>query len=594
MAEQLGAETATLTATDPAEEVVRFARSRNVTKIIVGKTDQPRWKSLFFGSFLDDLLRRSGEIDVYVIRGVGDPSKTEVAVPARAKFDWRPYAWTSLIVALAALLSGIVKYSLGAKLAEANIVALFLVSAVLSAFRFGRWPGVYASIATVLIFDFFFVPPALTFAISDTQYLFTFGVILAISLLVSALAARGGEQSAAARERERRTQSLYRLTRQLAGASGTEFLVGMAGKQISDLFGGEVVIYLRDEGGALQVRFGRDTSVAKASNSHGVAQWVYDHDQMAGAGTETLSQTIATFVPMTGSQTVIGVIALHAPDQDRLRSPDQRRLLETCASQIALALERDMLTLEANQVHMQAETERLRSSLLSSVSHDLRTPLAAISGASSSLLESSQDVSPVKRELLETIYDESHRLSRLVDNLLQMTRIESGGIQVHKEWEVLEEIVGSALQRLHQYLGNRPVRIDIPQDLPLVPMDGLLIEQVLINLLDNALKYSPPGAELEVKASASGRICTVEVCDRGPGIAPSERGKIFEKFYRGHSSENRQGAGLGLAICQAIVRAHGGSIQVENRAGGGARFSFTIPIEGTPPVMNLETTAARA
>jgi two-component system sensor histidine kinase KdpD len=585
LAEQLGAETVTLSGRDAADEIVRYARSRNVTKIIVGKTEEPRWKAYLFGSFLDELLRRSGEIDVYVIRGIGEAATLPPDRSAEP-WDWKPYAWTTLIVAVCGGLAGVMRWI---ELAEANIVAVFLLGVVLAAIRFGRGAGICASIASVLVYDFFLVPPYLTFAVSDTQYLITFGVMLLIAVVTSTLTARLREQTDAARERERRTESLYRLTRQLAGASGSEFLVGMAGKQIQEMFGGDVAIYLPDDDGRLQPRLGRESSLVKNANSLAVAQWVFEHDQVAGAGTDTLPQAVAMFVPLTSSQTVVGVLALRPPDLDRLRSPDQRRMLETCASQIALALERDKLTLDASRVYMQAETERLRSSLLSSVSHDLRTPLAAIAGASSSLLETtSHDNGATSRELLQTIFDESHRLSRLVDNLLQMTRIESGGIQVRKEWEVLEEIVGSALHRLSSPLGNRVVKIDIPPDLSLLPMDGLLVEQVLINLLDNAIKYSPPESELQIRARADGRACTVEVCDCGQGIAPGDERRIFDKFYRGESSQHRQGAGLGLAICQAIVQAHGGTIHAENRRGGGARFWFTIPMEGTPPELTLK------
>lgn len=586
MAEQLGAETVTLSGVDAAEEIVRYARSRNVTKIIVGKTDEPRWKSLLFGSFLDELLRRSGEIDVYVIRGIGEPTNAKAKSPSETKWDWTPYAWGTAIVAACGGFAALI--NLVPRVAESNLAAVFLLGVLLTSLRFGRWPGVFASIVSVLVFDFFFVKPYLTFAVEDVQYLFTFAVFLLIAITTSTLAARVREQSDAARERERRTQSLYRLTRQLAGASGSEFLLGMAGKQMAELFGGEVVIYLPDEHHHLQARLGRDTSVAQNPNSQGVAQWVFDHDQMAGSGTDTLPQAVATFVPLTGSQAVIGVMAIHPPEHARLRSPDQQRLLETCASQIALALERDLITLDANRILMEAETERLRSSLLAGVSHDLRTPLAAISGAASVLLESSsQQDELTRRELLQSICEESHRLSRLVENLLQMTRIESRGIEVKKQWEVMEEVVGSALRRLESQLRQRRVEIDIPAYLPLIPMDGLLMEQVLINLLENAARYTPPEAAIRITAHCTANECLLEVSDSGPGLAKGEEERIFEKFYRGIRSQqgagSRHGAGLGLAICRAIVEAHRGKIRAENQPGGGARFEITLPLEGSPP-----------
>lgn len=588
LAEQLGAETVTLMGYRPAEEIVNYAHARNATKIVVGKTDEPRWKSLLFRSIVDDLLRLSGAIDVYVIRGAVEESPRRTPA-VREPFRWPLYAWSLLVVAACSLLAG---QMMRAQLAESNVVMIYLAGIAFISARLGRGPGIAASIASVLTFDFFFVPPHFTFAVSDTQYFITFAVMLVIALTISNLTSRFREQVVKSRQRERRTEALFRLSRQLAGATGTEFLVAMAWKQLTELFGPDVALFLADEKNALQARAGEKTATALNPTNRIVAQWVHEHGDPAGAGSDTLPNATAFLVPLVGSQGIVGVLGIGEGEIDRLHAPDQRQLLETCASLIALAIERDRITLEAQKVLVQAEAERLRSSLLSSVSHDLRTPLAVIAGAGSSLLKSELgDDRQVRRELLQTILDESQRLARLVENLLEMTRFESGRMIVNKQWHVLEELVGSALSRMQEPLGHRLVHTTIPADLPLVPVDGLLIEQVLINLLDNACKYTPADSPLEIRAQPNDREIRVSVDDRGPGLGAGDEERVFEKFYRGQigGGPSRRGAGLGLAICRAIITAHGGRIGAENRPGGGARFWFTLPIDGTPPKIELET-----
>lgn len=591
LARQLGAETVTLTGETVAEELVTYARLRNVTKIIIGKTDEPRWKVILKGSVIDDLLRLSGEIDVYVIRGEEGPQRGSLGRGA-APFRWQPYAWTGAVVSAAACIAWLMQT---AGLSETNLVMVFLLDVVFVAARFGRGPGIAASLASVLVFDFVFVPPYGTFAVSDAQYVLTFGVMLVVAILISSLTARFREQVQASRRRERRTESLYQLSRRLAGVVGTEFLIGVAWKQLTELFGPEIVLFLPDEQGKMQPRCALQSTTAATENNRVVAQWVYEHGQMAGAGTDTLPSAAALLLPLVGSQRTVGVLGVNDPDVDRLHSPEQRQLMETCASLIALAIERDQVTLEAQEMFVQAEAERLRSSLLSSVSHDLRTPLAAIAGASSSLLNAfPRDGTTNQRELLQSILDESKRLTRLVDNLLEMTRIETVGVTIHRQWHVLEEIIGSALGRLEEQLDEREVICSIPANLPLVPVDDLLLEQVMINLLENACKYTPSQTPLEITAKSEGPQVVVSIADHGPGLAKGEEQRVFEKFYRGANAKTsgRHGAGLGLAICRAIVEAHGGQIRAENRAEGGAIFWFTIPMTGSPPKISLDESTA--
>jgi two-component system sensor histidine kinase KdpD len=593
LAEQLGAETVSLSGENAAEEIIAYARERNVTKIVVGKTDEPRWKRLWRGTFVDELLRHSGEIDVYVVRGLGHAPQV-VHMPESAPFSWWPYLWAVVTVATCTALAWPTHW-FGLDLA--NVVMIFLLGVLFVAARFGRGPGILASLLGVLAFDVFFVPPYFRLAVSDTQYVITFAVMLAISLVISALTARIREQVQAAIGRERRTESLHRLSRQLAGAAGTDFLAGMAGRQIAEIFGGETAVYLPEAGGRVEPRWGQKASFVGEEKSAAVAQWVFEHDEAAGAGTETLPNAPALFLPLGGSEGPVGVLAIKPADIDRLRTPDQRRLLEACASQIALALERDRLALEAHEARAEAEADRLRSVLLSSVSHDLRTPLAVISGASSSLLSLEEGASPETRsELLQTIYEEAHRLARLVDNLIDMMRLDAGAVHVKKEWHVLEEVVGSALRRTTTQIAGHPVELSIPADLPLAPLDAVLIEQVLINLLENAAKYTPDNTPIGISARFQRNQVIVEVADRGPGIPEGDEERVFEKFYRGPAATTgeRRGAGLGLAICRAILTAHGGTIKAENRPGGGARFWFSLPIVGTPPKVAAEEPAEPA
>jgi two-component system sensor histidine kinase KdpD len=325
---------------------------------------------------------------------------------------------------------------------------------------------------------------------------------------------------------------------------------------------------------------GKD-ALALDEKDRAVVEWVWQHEQAAGQSTDTLPSANALFVPLRGSRGKLGVLAVSPSEPRRFFDPDQRQLLDTFASQLAGALERARLAQEAQRAQIETETERMRSSLLSSVSHDLRTPLAVVTGAASTLLEDDAKLAPTsRRELLETVQEESMRLTRLVRNLLDMTRLASGALRVTKEWQPLEEVIGSALNRVEDRLKGREVKVTLPDDLPLVPLDAVLLEQVLINLLENAAKYTPAGTPIEISARAEPPGVLVEIADRGPGIPAEDASRVFEKFFRLPREGRSGGAGLGLAICRGVVEAHGGKIWAENRPEGGAVFRFTLPIEG--------------
>jgi two-component system sensor histidine kinase KdpD len=464
---------------------------------------------------------------------------------------------------------------------------VYLVGNVVVATRYGRGPSVFAAILSVLAFDYFFVSPHFNFAPDDAGYIVTFVVMLLVTLTISNMTIRIREQAETARERERRTTSLYEMSRELATNSSVDELAHIATRHIEDVFGSEVVILLPDANDKLQVQGIDQASSESILPELGVARWVYDHGQAAGRGTQTMPDSERLYLPLLASEGKIGVLGV-CPTQPRsIFTPDQLHLLETFTNQTALAIERARLTEEMGKTQLQIEAERMRSSLLSSVSHDIRTPLASIVGATTGLLRQKDVLDAHTYELAQIAHQESERLSRWVGNLLQMTRLESGTVQVEKEWQPLEEVVGTTLLRLEEMLINHPLKPDLPDDLPLVPIDSDLIEHVLVNLLENAVHYTPIGCPIDLSAWAEDQEVIVEVADRGPGIPPGEEERIFDKFYRIHPTDTG-GVGLGLAICRAIIKVHGGRIWADNRPGGGSVFRFTLPLEGEPPQVQGE------
>src|SRR5215813_6908716 len=591
LAEQLGAETVTLSGENVSEELLTYARARNVSKIVVGKPRRPRWKEIVFGSVVDELARNTDDIDVYVISGEHDDSRPVSTRQPAPSSDGAAYGWSVLVVMLCTALD----WLLFPTFEKANLVMVYLLGVVVVAMHGGRFAALLASVLSVAAFDMFFVSPNMSLAVAHLEYLVTFGVMLLVALVISSLTVRLRQQAEAARHRERRTAALYALSRELASTRDTDGLLRAAARHVYEVFESQVSLLLPDATGhlrqwdagadGLSSGLGRQALFALDTKERAVAQWVYEHRQMAGLGTATLPSAEALYVPLLGTRGAVGVLGMRPAAPRRLLAPEQIHLLETFANQTALGLERATLAGEAQQAQVQVATERLRNSLLSTVSHDLRTPLTAIAGAASGLLEDNAPLDPSTRhELCQTIAEEAHRLNRLVNNLLDMTRLEAGAVQVHKEWQPLEEVVGAALTRLEAQLHDRPLTTHLPPDLPLVPLDTVLIEQVLINLLDNALKYTPPGSPLALTAWATEDAVTIEVADRGPGLPPGEEQRIFDKFYRVQRPPMPSGTGLGLTICRGLVEAHGGQMWAENRPGGGTVVRFTLPLTGTPPL----------
>ena len=578
LAEQLGAQTITLSGPTMSEALLAYARDRNVSKIVVGKPTRTRWQRLVLGSIVDVLVQGSGDIDVYVISAGREDGTPIPAVRRRAlPTDASAYATAAAAVAVATGIAWLL-----APVSElSNIVMVYLLGIVVVAMRTGRGPSLMAAVLSVAAFDFFFVPPQFTFAVTDARYLFTFLVMLIVGLVISGLTVRTRSQAEAAQHREQQTAALYAMSRELASTPGVDALLQIAVRHVGEVFRSLVSVLVPGPGGVLEPWAGGQFEVD--ANDLGVGRWVFEHRQPAGLGTTTLPGASALYVPMLGSTGPVGVLGLRPPDRHAMDEPERLHQLETFAAQTALALERARLSREAQEAEVRIETERLRNSLLSSVSHDLRTPLATITGAVSTILDNRAGIdAATQRELLESVHEEAERLNRLVQNLLEMTRLESGALQLQRELHPPEEVIGAALGRLAKRLGDRRVTTKVPSDLPLVAMDDVLIEQVLVNLLDNALKYTPAGTPIEVIATATDENLTIEVADHGPGLPPGAEDRVFEKFFRGEQIIAR-GAGLGLAICRGIVRAHGGRIWAQNLPGGGVAFLFTLPLGATQP-----------
>ena len=603
LAEELGAETVTLSGHRLADEVISYARTRNATRIVLGKPSLSGWKRWLFGSTVDTIVRHASDIDIHVVgkesnflsQAGTNPyfSRSRLYLGLASEepsslFKWRGgYRWaiTATVTCTAIAWLMFDHFDL------ANLIMVYLLGVVVVAARYGHGPSVLSSFLSVVLFDFFFVPPRFSFAVSDTQYLITFAVMLLVALVISNMTANTHHQAKIAGHRERRIASLYAMSRELAATRGEENILRIAVKHVAEVFEAQAAVLLPNDTGRIISPKGEGTTQSCHGSDLSVAQWVYDHGHMAGQGTDTLPGGEMVYLPLKASSGMIGVLSLLPLNPARIALPEQQRLLETFTSQIALALERVRLAAEAHIAQIRIETEQLRNSLLSAISHDLRTPLAAIVGASSSLVRDGDRLpSHARQELGQAIYDEALRMAGLANNLLDMARLQAGAVVLNRQWQPLEEVVGGALASLTTRMVNHPVSIKLPHDLPLVEIDSLLIERVFANLLENAVKYTPPGTLIEISAATGSNELVVTVSDHGQGIPAGEEKRIFEKFHRVASEGNQGGAGLGLTICRSIVEAHGGRIWADNSPSGGAAFHFALPLTEPPLIEQEEAT----
>lgn len=564
LAEKLGAQTTTLAGEDIVAEVLRFAREQNVTTIIVGKPIKPRWRELMFGSVVDSLIRQSGDIDVLVVTGEDERSGPLIVRAQRERGHWVGYAEATIVPLIVTGIGLAVRPYLDL----ANIIMIYLLGVALVSARRGRKESVLASILSVLAFDITFVPPELTLAVHDAQYIITFAVMLMVALMISGLTQRIKAQTQAVAQRERNTAALYELSRRLSEATTRIDMATAAAEELSKIVEGDVLVFEGD-GASLAVISASPKTEMPNDREAAVARWVLDNGKPAGRDTDTLSAASRIYLPVPATRGCVAVIGI-SPTISGLSS-HQRHLADAVASQLGSAIERSLLAAESQASSIAAEAEQLRNTLLSSVSHDLRTPLAVISGAAGQLQASSHIEDPNDRELVTAIADESSRLERQVRDLLDMARLESGSLELRLGWESLEELIGSALNRTDALLQGRKVDVRLPDTLPLVRVDAALLEQVLVNLLENTIRHTPPATTVMISAQRSGG--QLEICyeNDGPEFAAGEEELIFTKFRSG------SGSGLGLAICRAIIEAHGGKMTAENRQKSGVRFIIRIP-----------------
>jgi two-component system, OmpR family, sensor histidine kinase KdpD len=575
-AHDLGAEFANIPGGDVAETLLDYAQARNATKLVLGHGGRFRlpWRT----SFAERIARGNPELGLILLNS---DNPTPATREQRSQIGRENYALSLFLATLACGLTTFVASWLLRVFDLSNVVMLFLVTVVFVALRLGRIAGMWAALLCVASLDFFFVEPRLSFAVSDTQYIFTFALMLAVALLTSQLAVRLRSEAKVATAGELRASALARVARELSAAIKTEQIIAICTDTIAPLFRASAALVLADRSDRLVVTDG--ASFVDVS----VAQWSHDHMQPAGLGTQTLSAAEALYLPLKAPTASRGVLALRPAGGPLASDPDDRRLLDACCSSIALALERIHFVEIAQDTLVRIEGERLRNSMLAAVSHDLKTPLTAIRSLAETLEQPSRLAISEQTELARAIRMQSEELQRLVTNLLDLARMQSAGVRLNREWYPVVEIVGSALARLAPILMKRRVETELPADLPFVEVDASLFERVLINLVDNALKYAGPDARILIRASAADGTMRFFVEDDGPGLPTTDTESLFQPFARGRKESSIPGVGLGLALCRSIVAAHGGTIRAEQRVPRGARFEIGLPL-GSPPEIERE------
>jgi two-component system sensor histidine kinase KdpD len=567
LAERLGAETITIPGRNVADEIVAFATSNNITQIVIGKSDRPRWFEILHGSVVHELVRKTGQISVHVISAEGGEPIPPEAVATRAKvepFRPAPYLGSAVAVAVALGIGELISRYVGVQ----SISLVLLMAVLASAIAWGLLPSLFACLLSVLVYNFFFLPPLYTFTIADPENVVALFFFLLVAVTVSNLTAATRGQIVSARRRAKTTAELYAFSRKLAGIAASDDLLWAAAYQVSSMLNVRTVLLLPGKDGkGLDVACGYPPEDQLDDADIAAARWTWDHNRPAGRGADTLPGARRLFLPLRTGSGPVGVIGIDRDVSGPLLTPDERRLLDALADQAAVAIERITLVKGLDEARVLAETERLRAALLTSISHDLRTPLASILGTVSSLKSFADRYDEAERaEMLTTLQEEAERLNRFVANLLDMTRLESGAIDLNLDFIEVGEIVGTALRRAAGVLTRHRVEIDIPADLPLLRLDAILFEQVLFNLLDNAAKYSPPGSRVDIAAKRYGGVVEIEIVDEGPGIPADDLERVFDKFYRVQAQDRRRaGTGLGLAICRGFVEALGGRIIARNR-----------------------------
>ncbi len=572
----------TLNGPTASQVLLEYAQTRNATRLILGSPKRFGWRALIRPSTATELARRARGFDVTTVAPTdrNDPRRARYGGTdnIRQPIPWNRYARALLVSAACTA----VAFFMYPHFELVNLVMIYLLGVTVAGLRLGRGPAVLTSVLNVAAFDFCFVPPRYNFAVTDAEYLVTFAVMLTVALVTANLTANVRQQTRVAGARERRTALLYAMSRELAATRGITHMARVAVRHVAEVFECKAVVLLPGAGGKLHYPTDRPLEQSLVGADLAVAQWVADHGRQAGLGTDTLPAAPALNVPLGDAERRLGVLAVLPGNPRRVLLPEQRHLLETFAGQIGIALERAQLAERAETTRVAAESESLRNTLLASISHDLRTPLAVMAGAGSTLAEQGAALDEATRQsLARSIETKAHEMSELICNVLDLVRFESGQTVLRRDWERLDDLVQSARSAAGKRLDAYSIDMRFPSDLPQVYVDAKLIVQLFGNLFDNVAKYTPLGTQVTVSAAPDGPIMRVTIDDNGPGLPPGDPARLFEKFQRGHEEGSIVGVGMGLAICRAIVRQHGGEITARPRPGGGARLEFTLPL--APP-----------
>ncbi|MER9972299.1 sensor histidine kinase KdpD [Mesorhizobium sp. M0085] len=583
LAEQLGAEVTTIPGQNVAQDIVRHATANNFTHIVIGRPTRSRWRELIEGSLTYDLIRNAGDISVHVISGnernAEATSRTVKAADEQWQFEIWPYLRATAYVVGSLAFAVLLDQFLDVR----NLAVIFLVGVLTSAVTGGLWPALYACLISAIAFNYFFLEPRYTLTIEDPESIVALAVFLVVAVIGSNLTARVQRQAVAARSRARATEDIYLFSKKLAGAGTLDDVLWATAFQIASMLKLRVVLLL-PENGTIAVKAGYPPDDTLAEADIAAARWAWEHNRAAGRGADTLPGAKRLYLPLRTGRTAVGVVGLDNDKQGPLLTPEQQRLLDALADQAAVAIERIQLVADVDRAKLAAEADRLRSALLTSISHDLKTPLAAIMGAAGTLRDFEAALPEQDRaELLSTVLDEAERLNRFIANLLDMTKIESGTMEPNYAFHYLGDIVGSALRRARKIVGEHKTEIDIPSNLPMLRVDPVLFEQVLFNLLDNGAKYAPPGSTIRLQAWADNGFVILQIMDEGPGIPSADLDRVFDTFYRVRKGDQvRAGTGLGLSICRGFIEAMGGTLSAANRSDrSGAVFTIRMQVVPT-------------
>lgn len=589
LAEELGAKTLTVVGEEFVQEVLDVARTHNVSSIVIGKPQHSRLWELWHGSVVDKLIRKSGGINVYVIQGIAEHDQAPLisTLPKSEPIPWTQYGLGLLMTLVVTLFCFLMKN----QIELVNIALLYQLPVTMSAFWWGRWPSYFTGICGVAAFDFLFVPPVYTFSVYDMRYLWSFITFLIVAFVIGGRTEFLRAEAASARQRERSTRALYEFSKDIAAVIDISIIAHGLAKQAADTVDRAIVVMMPDNSGKLVVwaqHFPKPEEQSQPLNDSSeaaVAIWAFEHGQVAGRSTDTLPGARYLYIPLKANDNVVGVIGVQVAENKLM--PEEKRLIDAWTGLAALAIERVRLAEKARQAALLTDSDRLRTALFNSISHELKTPLSSIIGSVSTLLEEGGVYTEAaRRELLENIQDGAARMERVVANLLDTARLESGMMRLKIDWCDIEDILGTALQRLGDRIQQYELNVRVDDDLPLIKADCVLLELVVLNLIDNAMKYSHKGSEIVISAQREGSMIQISVFDAGTGIPEEDLSRVFDKFYRVNHPNQISGTGLGLSICKGVIEAHGGSIWAERRAGGGTIISFRVPATDDAAALN--------